>query len=180
MPTKEEMLAALKAEHGIDVEALQSAAAAGSNAAELTQQIVAALKGSGTVALTGEGVDAETVTGAIVELAATTRAQGEEITSLRRERAETRVAGFVSSGRLLPKSKDRAVEMLLSGDEAGLEDFLAPANEPYVKLGNQAGVDPSGEDAHQETDVDAEMVRLTKEHQQLFERGSDRRGSVRQ
>lgn len=177
--TREEMLAALKAEHGIDVAALQTAAQAGTSAAALTQQIAEALKGSGMVALAGEGIDAETITGAIVELAATTRAQGTEITSLRRERAEARVDGFVSSGRLLPKSKDRAVEMLLSGDDAGLEDFLAPVSEPYVKLSHQAGIDPSGDNLRQEQDVDAEIVRLTEEHDKLFERGSDRRGSVR-
>jgi hypothetical protein len=86
---------------------------------------------------------------------------------------------FIGAGRLLPKSKGRAVEMLLSGDEAGLEDFLSPVKEPYVKLSHQAGVDPSGDDVHQEMDVDEEMVRLTKEHAAMFERGSDRRGSVK-
>jgi hypothetical protein len=168
--TKEELLAALKAEHGIDVESLQAEAGKQAGAAQLTQQIVDALKGTGTVALSGEGVDAETITGAIVELAQTTKAQGEEITGLRRESAAREVDDFIEAGRLLPKSRNRAVEMVLSGDRDGLEDFLSPEKEPYVRLSGQRGIDPSGDNLKQETDVDQELVRLTKQHSEMFER----------
>lgn len=176
--TREEMLAALKAEHGIDVAELQAAAAAQLSATQLTSQIVEALKGTGTVALTGEGVTVETITGAIVELAGTVKEQGSTIGELRRERAEGIVDGYISKGRLLPRSKERAVTLALT-DPAALEDFLAPADAPFVRLGHQEGIDaPDGEGKHRE-DVDAELVRLTKEHQDLFEKSRDRAGSVR-
>lgn len=168
--TREEMIAALRDEHGIDVEGLQAQASQQASAAQLTSQIVEALKGTGTVSLTGEGVDAETITGAIVELAATTRAQGEEITSLRTKDARREVKSFIDAGRLLPKAEERAVEMVLSGDREGLEFFLSPEKEPYVKLGHQQGIDPSGDNLRQETDVDQELVRLTSEHKSLFEK----------
>lgn len=175
--TKEEMLAALKAEHGIDFEALQAAAQAKVDAAALTSQIVDALKGTGAVALTGEGADAETITGAIVELAGTVRTQGATIDGLKKERAESVVDGYISAGRLLPKSKARAVSLALS-DPSALEDFLSPENDPYVKLDNQEGFNaPDGETKHREN-VDDELARLTAEHKELFEKNKNSSGSV--
>lgn len=175
--TKEELLAQLKAEHGIDIEALQLAAQAKTDAAALTSQIVDALKGSGALQLTGESIDADTITGAIVELTGVVRQQGSTIDELKHERAEGVVNGYISAGRLLPKSKARAVELALTDPEA-LEDFLSPVKEPYVRLDHQEGFNaPDGEGKHRE-DVDAELVRLTKEHAEMFERGQDRSGSV--
>ena len=51
--------------------------------------------------------------------------------------------------------------MVLSGDREGLDDFLAPEGQPYVKLNHVEGAaPPQGEQKHQE-DIDAEILRLT-------------------
>lgn len=179
--TREELLAQLKDEHGIDVEALQAQAASRLDGAQLTAQIVEALKGTDTgVQLSGDGSLTSTdIVGAIVELSSTVKALGESNTDLRRKDAEREVQGFIDKGRLLPKSHDRAVEMLLSGDREGLEDFLSPPEAPFIKLNAQSGVTaPDGADK-QESDVDSEIMRLTQEHQELLDRGKNRPGSVR-
>lgn len=175
--TKEELLAALRDEHGIDVEALQ----AGQGSAALSQQIVEALQASGAVQLTGgaEGLTAGDVVGAIVELSGKVSDLATSNEDLRTKDATREVEAFIDAGRLLPKSRDRAIAMVLSGDREGLEDFLSPVNAPYVKLSSQQGVTvPDGEGA-QEKSVDAEIMRLTAEHAELMKRGQGRSGSVR-
>lgn len=174
--TKEELLAALRDEHGIDVEALQSG-----QSATLSAQIVEALQASGVVQLSGaaEGLTAGDVVGAIVELSGKVGNLETSNTALRTKDATRDVDALIDSGRLLPKSRDRAIEMVLSGDREGLEDFLAPVNEPYVKLGSQQGVTvPDGEHKQSEN-VDSEIMRLTQEHAELMKRGEGRTGSVR-
>ncbi len=178
--TKDEMLAALRDEHGIDVEALESAASGRTDAAALTAQIVDALKGTGAVELTGaEGLSANDIVGAIVELSGTVKSLSDSNDDLRKKDATREVENFIGLGRLLPKSKDKAVEMLLSGDREGLEDFLSPADAPFIKLNQQSGLtEPDGSGA-QESDVDAEIMRLSAEHAEMLTRGSNRPGSVR-
>lgn len=174
--TREEMLAQLRDEHGIDVEALQAQAAQKTDAAQLTAAITEALKGTGTVALAGaEGLDADTLTGAIVELAGTARAQGEEIGKLRRQQAETEVDGYITAGRVLPKQRPAFVELALSNRD--MLDQLLPG-EPVVRLNHQDGAPtPDGEHS-QERDIDGEVARLAAEHKELFEK-SGHPGSVR-
>jgi len=174
--TKEELLAQLKDEHGIDVEALQ----AGQGSAALSQQIVEALQASGAVQLSStEGLTAGDVVGAIVELSGKVNDLATSNTDLRKKDAARAVDSLIDSGRLLPKSRDKAVEMLLSGDRDGLEDFLAPVNEPYVKLASQQGVTVPDGEAKQHENVDSEIMRLTQEHAELMKRGEGRTGSVR-
>lgn len=160
MPTKEEMLAALRDEHGIDVEALQRQATQAGDVSQLTSAIAGALSGNAGLQLSADsGITGEDLVGAISELATLSRSQGEEIGRLQRREAETEVDGYVSTGRLLPKSRNRAVEMVLSGDRDGLADFLAPEKEPYVKLSAQSGVTGDTDEGHVK-DVDTEVSRI--------------------
>lgn len=177
--TKDELLAALRDEHGIDVDALQAQVAQGGNATALTQQIVDALKGTDTVTLTGEALTTNDIVGAIVELSGTVKTLSDSNTDLRKKDAEREVDGYVEKGRLLPKSRDKAVEMLLSGDRDGLDDFLSPPDAPYIKLNYQHGVTEPDGAAKQESDVDSEIMRLSAEHAEMLERGKNRPGSVR-
>lgn len=164
--TKEELLAALKAEHGVDVEALQAQAGQRSEMSQLTAALTEALRpAAGTVQLTqpadGEQVSLSDVVGAVAELAEKNVALSGTVGDLRKDAATREVEGYIGVGRLLPKSRGRAIEMVLSGDREGLDDFLAPEGQPYVKLNHVEGAaPPQGEQKHQEN-IDAEILRLT-------------------
>jgi hypothetical protein len=165
--TKEELYEQLKTEHGIDVTALEEQAAAKADTAQLTSAIADALKGSGSgVKLTGEELEKGDVVAAIVELAGKNDALTEQVTTLTRKAAENEVDGYIKLGRLLPKSRNRAIEDVLRGE--GIDDYLAPSDHPYVRLGQQVGqAPPDGETKH-EQNVDEEIMRLTQEHNNLF------------
>lgn len=166
--TREELIARLRDQHGIDVEALQAAASSRNDTAALTAAITEALSGT-NVQLSAEGstISLSDVTGAIVELAAQNRTQGEAIARLTLDRAERDVDALIGAGRLLPKARVTAIELALTNPEQ-LDAITAPADAPYVQLSRQQGVAaPDGADK-QEADVDAELVRLTKEHPELF------------
>jgi hypothetical protein len=170
-PTREELLAQLKEQHGIDVTALQAAAAAppAPDNAALSVSIVSALQDAGLVQATAapEQVSLSDVTAAVVELAQDNRGLRGEVDSLKRSAAEAEVDAYVSAGRLLPKTRDAAVDMALSRRD-DLDAILAPAERPYVQLSVQRGLaGPDGEQK-QEQDIDAELTRLTAEHSQFF------------
>lgn len=175
VPTREELLAALKSEHGIDVAALQAAAPpdAAALSAEFMQALPAAiaqaLKDSGAVQLSADPgtVSLSDVTAAVVELADSNKGLRGEVDALKLAAAETEVDGYIGAGRLLPKAKDVAVEMALS-NRAGLDAILAPADRPYVALGVQTGVTGPDGEQRQEQDIDAEVAKLTAEHSQFF------------
>ena len=163
--TKEELLAQLKAEHGIDVEALESQAGQRTEVSQLTAALTEALRpAAGTVALTGsdgETVSLSDVVGAVAELAEKNVSLTGTVGVLQKDAAEREVDGYIGVGRLLPKSRKRAVALVLSGDREGLDDFLAPEEQPYVKLNHVDGAaPPQGEQKHQ-ADIDAELVRLS-------------------
>jgi hypothetical protein len=159
VPTKDELIAALKADHGIDVEALTAAASARTDTAALTAAIAEAL--GGTVSLSGESLDQSDVVGAIVELARKNETLEGSVKKLNRKDAERTVQGYVDDGRLLAKSKDRAVEMYLTDGLEGLDDFLAPADAPFIKMSASAGLTGDGDGAkQQEFDIDSEIERL--------------------
>lgn len=165
--TKEELLEALKAEHGIDVAALEQQASAKADTAQLTSAIMDALKDTGAgVKLSDGQLEAGDVVGAIVELAGKNEALTEQVVALTRKQAEREVDGYISVGRLLPKSRNRAIEEVLMG--RGIEDFLAPEKEPYVRLNNQVGSAPPDGEQKQQENVDEEIIRLAAEHSQLF------------
>jgi hypothetical protein len=159
--TRDEMLAALRDDHGIDVEALQARAERAGDTSELTAALTQALQ-SGGMQLSGDsgGVTAQDMVGAVAELAQLSNSQGEQIQGLLRDRASAEVRDYVRAGRLMPKSQDRAVELILSGDRAGLDAFLAPASEPYVRLAGADGIEGDTSEG-QGVDVEAELARLT-------------------
>ncbi len=179
--TKEELLAALKAEHGVDVEALQAQAGQRSEMSQLTAALTEALRpAAGTVQLTqpadGE-VSLSDVVGAVAELAEKNVALSGTVGDLRKDAATREVEGYIGVGRLLPKSRSRAIEMVLSGDREGLDDFLAPEGQPYVKLNHVEGAaPPQGEQKHQE-DIDQEILRLTTQPdtEHFFSNGQSRK-----
>lgn len=172
-PTKEELLAQLKDGHGIDVEALQAAAAQppAPDQAALTAAVTEALQASGLRPSAGEGGEGEVklsdVTAAVLELSADNKTLRESVGSLQRQAAEAEVQGYIDVGRLLPKTKDTAVTLALTNRDA-LETILAPADKPYVPLAAKEGVSGPDSDQHQERDIDSELARLTADHSQFF------------
>ena len=171
--SKAELLAALKNEHGIDVEALQASASAAPPAPDvttaLTGAVVQALKDGGYVSLAADAgqVTMGDVTAAVVELAADNKGLRTSVAALQRQAAETEVDAYIGAGRLLPKTREAAVEMALSRRD-DLEAILAPADHPYVALSAPQGVGGmDGEQRHVE-DIDTEVAKLTAQHSQFF------------
>ena len=170
--TREELLAALKNEHGIDVAALQAAAAAppAPDTAALSAALVTALTDAGVVQLSKDNdgeVKLSDVTAAVVELAADNKGLRGEVGKLQRQAAENEVDGYIGAGRLLPKTRETAVGLALTNRDA-LEAILAPENSPYVKLSHQDGVGGTDGEQRQEQDIDAEVARLTAQHSDFF------------
>jgi hypothetical protein len=167
--TREELLAALKNEHGIDVAALQAAAPPAPDTAALTASVVQALKDAGMVGLSADPgqVSLSDVTAAVVELAGSNKGLRSEVDGLKLAAAATEVDGYIGAGRLLPKTRETAIEMALS-NRAGLDSILAPEDKPYVALGVQKGVSGPDGEQRQEQDVDAELARLAAEHKEFF------------
>lgn len=171
--TRDELIAALKNEHGIDVEALQASAAAPAapDTAALSAALVTALTDAGVVKLSGGEDPGEVklsdVTAAVVELAQDNKNLRGSVAALERQAAVTEVEGYIAAGRLLPKTHDTAVELALSNRDA-LEAILAPVNAPYVQLARQEGVPGvDGEQRHEEN-IDEEVARLTAQHKDFF------------
>jgi hypothetical protein len=169
--TKEELLAQLKTEHGIDVAALQAAAVppAGPDAAALTAAFTEAVKAAGVqLAAPDNGqLTLSDVTAAVVELAADNRGLSTKVDELQLAAAGTEVDGYIAAGRLLPKTREVAVQMALS-NRPGLDAILAPAGSPYVALNNQKGIGGPDGEQKQEQDIDAELARLTATHSEFF------------
>lgn len=167
--TKEDLLAQLRDEHGIDVEALQATAAQRADTAALTAAVTEALRGS-DVKLTG-GEDGtltlSDITGAIAELAGNNKSLSDDVASLKQQAAERDVDELIDAGRLLPKTRSVAIEMALTNRD-GLEAIIAPADAPYVQLSAPRGRPaPDGEE-QQERDIDDEVARLTADHPEVF------------
>lgn len=163
-PTKatlEELLSALKTDHGIDVSALQAQAGDNAKAAELSQTLVKALTDAGVVKLSADAdtkVVGDTVVGAVAELANNNVALTKRVNSLERRDAENAVEALVGEGRVMPSQRNAFVELKLTNP--GMFDALVPA-EPLVKLNNEAGRTPPDDAAHRK-DMDAEIIRLTE------------------
>lgn len=179
VPTKEELLAQLKAEHGIDVEALQSQVAQRADMSQLTAMLTEALSpAGGELQLTGAGgetVGLTDVIGAVAELAEKNVALSSTVGELRKDAAVREVQGYIGKGRLLPKSKAKAVELVLSGDRDGLDAFLAPEDKPYVKLNHVEGAAPPQGEQKQIGDIDAEVAKLAAAHSEFFTPNGTRR-----
>jgi len=168
--TKDELLAALKDGHGIDVEALLAAQAAPPGApdtAALSAAVVQALQASGAVQLAAppEKVSQDDVVAAVLELAASNKKQAGDIAALRQSAAEAEVDGWIAAGRVLPKQRAAYVTLALTDRDMLLT--LLP-DEPVVKLNNQEGLSGPDGAQQQEQDIDAEVARLTAVHSQFF------------
>lgn len=160
-PTRDELLTALKDEHGIDVTALQAQAAEGTAAATLTNKLAEALAGAGVVKLAAEGettatVSTEDVVGAVAELAERNVKLTGSVQALEKRDAEREVDTLIKDGRIIPAEREARVELKLSAP--AMFDRLLPS-EPIVKLNSETLVTPEEADKHK-ADIDAEVARL--------------------
>lgn len=156
--TREEHIAALKADHGIDVEALQSQAAAG---VALSNAVRDKLTEHGLVQLSAGDSATEVDTVSIVDAAATQLVELSNTINTQREEAAHAAATaavdeLVSAGRVLPKDKDSYVKLKLSNAE--LFDEIVP-DKPLVELSREDGLTPV--DGSHENAVEAEIARLS-------------------
>ncbi len=159
-PSLEDLLAALKTDHNIDVTALQAKAADSEQAANLSKTLVDALSAAGVVKLSNdekETVSTDTVVGAVAELAEKNVALSNRVNGLEKTAAERDVQALVDEGRVLPAQKNAFVELKLSNPT--MFDALVPA-QPIVKLNNETLVTPPADKNHTE-DIDKEVARLS-------------------
>lgn len=167
--TKEELIAALKDEHGIDVAALQADTAKPADttdpAAELSNKLVAALTDAGVVKLSSEdNANVEQVVGAVVELAKdnvelSNRVEKLEL-STREAEATFEVKTKVRDGFIEPSKEQAMIRLYLTNKD--LYNDLLPA-EPVINLsGKEIGTSTEADDKKVELDVDAEIARLSK------------------
>lgn len=138
MGTLEEILAALKDEHGIDVADLQARVAAGDATTALSNTLKDALTNSGIVKLSnGDAVNADDIVGAVAQIADDNVALSARLKDLETDKQRAEVRALVSSGHILPAQEEAMLEVKLTNSE--LFDKLIPA-EPIVKLSNELGV----------------------------------------
>jgi hypothetical protein len=156
--TREEMIAALKDEHGIDVEALQLAASDTSGQAALTEALTAALS-----QVPASGVP--DIVGAVVELSRQNAVLAKGYDDLRGERAAERVDALVGTGHIMPKQRDFAVNLLLTRPEE-FDQFVP--DQPVIPVGEQTSLTVPRDEREQQ-EQDAEVVRLTAQYKEYFE-----------
>lgn len=157
-PSLEELVAALKNKHNIDVKDLQAKTAANDTQTKLSQTIVDALTQAGIVKLSNddkETVSNDTVITAVQQLATNNVAMTNRLTSLEKRDAEHAVDALVSEGRIFPAQRDAMVELKLSNESMFTK--LVPG-QPLVKLSDEQGVNDPKADEHK-IDVDAEIKR---------------------
>jgi hypothetical protein len=156
--TLEELLTKLKAEHNIDVPALQASAEEGVKAQELSATLSAALGDAGIVKLSnGEQVTPEEVVGAVSELAEGHLALTAQVKELVSDRAKDEVQNLIKAGRVLPAQETAMVELCLSN--RSMFDAIVPA-EPIIKLTTEVGVESDADD-QKNTKFAEEIARLT-------------------
>lgn len=165
--TKEELIAALKDEHGVDVAALQADAEkpATTDTTELSNKLVSALTDAGVVKLSGDNTDnVEQVVGAVVELANDNVKLANRVESLELSNAKilanSEVDTKVREGFIEPAKRETMVKLYLSNKD--LYDELLPEN-PVVELSAERGTSTeANENKVEEVDVDAEIARLSQ------------------
>lgn len=139
--TLEEMLAKLKAEHNIDVTALQAAAATpppDPKDGDLATKLAAVLVDAGVVKLSAgdptpkpEDIvsSVKTVTDANVALAT-------RVSTLELSAVTTEIDGLIVEGRVMPHQKDAMIKLAVKDRETF--DAIVPA-EPLIKLSKEEG-----------------------------------------
>jgi hypothetical protein len=176
--TLDELKAMLSNDHGIDLDALQAAAAAPPPAPEpitapvdLTAALTAALAANPTLNLSQTADDqltSDDLVGAVVELSRqnVTLANGYE--ELRRERATEVVDTLVGSGHILPKQREFAINLKLTRPQ-DFTEFVP--DQPVVDMGKQSGVTVP-RDEHEQAQQEEEVTRLTAAYTTYFEPSS--------
>jgi Mu-like prophage I protein len=163
--TKEELIAALKEEHGIDVDALQTEAAKPADAAELSNKLVTALTDAGVVKLSADDSNSnvEQVVNAVVDLAKDNVSLSNRLEKLELSKAESEadfeVTTKIRDGYIDPAKKDAMVKLYLSNKD--LYNDLLPG-EPKVELSAERGTSVEASENKVEVDVDAEIARLSQ------------------
>jgi hypothetical protein len=163
----DEMIGTLRSEHNIDVPELQKKAADADKAIALSNKIQEELGNSGLLKLSnGEEATADDLIGAVAEagsqIVELTTKVNDLVESGAKAAAEERVAGLVRQGRILPKTKEASVKLLLSNPE--LFEELLP-EKALVKLsadGDELGFEPTDE-SHDKA-VQDDIARLTAEY----------------
>lgn len=154
--TRDELMAALLAEHGIDVPALQAAAAEADTNAALSNALADQL--AETLSLSTANIDTATIVGAIAELAQEKTALSHRLGGLERAQAEYVVGSLVEKGFVTPAKKDVYVELRLT--QPDVFEKLIPT-EPIVPLTTMVGSERPDTETQAQYDVAAEVARLT-------------------
>jgi hypothetical protein len=178
----EEVLAELRTDHNVDVDALRTELSAAKSEAttaeekakaaetqlnDTTTKLTAALKGSEEGAkLSSSDVSSEDVVNAVAELAqrnvalsAAQEVAGDRIAALEKRNVEVEIDGLISEGKILPAKRDVYLTMALSHRE--MFDQIVP-DAPVVALSQEKGTAPRADEHRgREIDVEAELARLT-------------------
>jgi hypothetical protein len=163
--TKEELIAALKEEHGVDVAALQAEAVKpATDTTELSNKLVEALKNADVLKLSADDSNAnvEQVVGAVVELANDNVKLSNRVETLELSNAKilatSEVDAKVREGFIDPAKRDSMIKLYLSNSDLYTE--LLPA-EPVIELSVERGTSTGANEDKVELDVDAEVARLS-------------------
>lgn len=109
--------------------------------------------------LKAEHLEQSDIVGAIVELARKNEDVSERLEKLEKRNAEQAVQRFIDEGRLLAKTRKRAVRVYLAEGLDGLEDLLAPEGFPFIKVRCD---DLDRDERRHNFDIDAEIDRLSE------------------
>lgn len=156
----DDLKAELKADHGIDVDALQRQSGLVDSAVALTNAVRDALTENDLLTLSNsEDVTADALVSAIKEAGDKIVALSGKVEEIEKASAQkdavAHVDDLIRAGRILPKHKDAQVELLLSNPT--LFDSLLP-EQPLVRLSHEDGTDPI--DPKPSDDVKAEIERI--------------------
>jgi hypothetical protein len=167
--TKEELIKALKDEHGVDVDALQADAAKAGDTAKLSNDLVTALTDAGVVKLSANsdesGKNVEEVVGAVVELAKDNVALSNRVDALELSNkeifAKSEVAAKVREGFIEPAKEKAMVQLFLTNKDLYTE--LLPSEAIVNLSGQETGTSTEADDNKvEEIDYDAEAARLVQ------------------
>jgi hypothetical protein len=169
--TKDELLAELKAEHGIDVGELEVALSAAQSDREQIVRLGAALADSDYIALSeGEEIGLSDVLAGVTKLAEENVELSNQVQEGVRLSVEREVDDLVAQARIFPSQRDAFVELKLSNEE--MFDALVP-DSPIVALGDEQGTSHSDANSRKpEEDIDDEIARLTASDSPLVKSGT--------
>ena len=158
----DELIAELKAEHGIDVLALQLSAESLDSALKLSASIQEQLLGTGFLKLSaGADADSAAIISAVSEIVESNVKLSAELDETRetaaKAAAEAEVDALILSARVLPANKDAMIELRLSNED--LFKRLVPET-PVIKLSAEAGSSDPDEETDKTT-VEDEVARLS-------------------